>query len=145
MSSIESKNIVGFEFVCKNEKCSYFKTGFTMYMEWPITHIDNIINSNIPQDLKDHLIKSKNEGRKYALITLPNKDNIEIIGKRVQLFCPKDCIIWEREIVDKNDIIDVYCDKCREKLITAREARENGIVCPSCKEKLDCMAWFSNG
>src|ERR1035437_4118970 len=113
----QNKNIVGYEFVCKNEKCSSCNKGFTLYNEWPITYIDNIINSNIPKDLKDHLIKNKNDGRKYGLITLPNKENIEIIGKRIQLFCKKDCIYWEREIINKNDVIDMYCDRCKDRLI----------------------------
>ena len=139
----ENKTTVGFEFVCKNEKCSYFNTGFSLYKEWPITYIDRVINSKISQDLKDHLIKNKNEGRKYAIIALPNKENIEIIGKRIQLFCKKDFIIWERDLANKNDAIDMYCDKCKERLITADEARENGILCPNCKEKLICSTWFS--
>jgi len=140
----ENKTTVGYEFVCKNEKCGYCNTGFSLYKEWPISRIDCVISSkSIPKDLKKRLIKNKNEGRKYALITLPNKENIEIIGKRIQLFCKKDCIIWEREIVDKNDIINMYCDKCKERLITADEARESGILCPNCKEKLSCSTWFS--
>jgi len=140
----ENKTVAGFEFVCKNEKCSYCNTGFTLYQDWPISYIDDVINSkSTPVDLKEHLIKNKKEGRKYALVTLPNKENIEIIGKRIQLFCKKDTIIWEREIVDKKDILDLYCDKCKERLITADEAKENGILCPNCKEKLSCSTWFS--
>jgi len=140
----ENKTVVGFEFVCKNEKCSYFNTGFALYQDWPISYIDDVINSkSTPVDLKEHLIKNKKEGRKYALITLPNKENIEIIGKRIQLFCKKDTIIWERDLVNKNDIIDMYCDKCRERLITVNEAKKNGILCPNCKEKLSCSTWFS--
>jgi hypothetical protein len=149
--SEENRNVAGYEFVCKNEKCKCFNTGFSLYKEWPIAYIDHIINSkSITQDIKEHLYKNKYEGRKYALVTLPNTENIKIIGKRIQLFCQKDGIIWEREIVDKNHrtfydkgITDLYCDKCKERLITADEARENGIMCPSCKEKLICSIWFS--
>jgi len=138
---------VGYEFVCKNEKCSYFNTGFSLYKEWPISDIDTIINSKVVQknkDLQEHLIKNKKEGRKYALVTLPNEENIPILGKRIQLFCKKDCIIWERDLVSKNDILNMYCDKCKERLITADEARKDGILCPKCQIKLTYTIWFSN-
>jgi hypothetical protein len=142
-----NKNVAGYEFVCKNEKCNYFNTGFTLYKEWPVSHIDLVINSKSVQqhkDLQDRLIKNKEEGRKYALLTLPNTENVPIIGKRIQLFCKKDCIIWERDLVEKNDVLDMYCDKCKERLVTADEARAWGLFCPSCKMKLSHTIWFSN-
>ena len=142
----KTKTVAGYEFVCTNEKCSYFNTGFSLYKEWPISHIDVVINSKTAQknkDLQNHLIKCKKEGRKYALVILPNVENIPIVGKRIQLFCTEDCIIWERDLVNKNDVIDIYCDKCKNKLITADEARENGILCPKCKTKLNHNIWFS--
>ena len=139
--------VAGYEFVCKNKKCEYFKTGFSLYKEWPISDIDEIINSKSikkHKDLKAHLVKCKNEGRKHALTTLPNSEKIPIVGKRIQLFCKKDGIIWERDLVDKNDVLDMYCDKCKERLVTADEAKDNGILCPKCKIKLTYTTWFSN-
>lgn len=143
METISS--VMGYTFTCKNRRCSCFNTGFTLYREWPIAHIDAIINSNrAEQELKKRLQTNKREGRKYALLILPNKENITIVGKRVTLFCPKDCIIWERDLVDKKDILNIYCDRCRGRLISADEAKEGGLLCPYCKAPLGYEAWFSN-
>jgi len=145
MSNNIAQSVMGYSFTCLNSRCSYFNTGFTLYREWPIAHIDAIVNSNrAGQELKNRLLKNKKEGRKYALLILPNKDNTVIVGKRIVLFCVKDCIIWERDLVDKKDILNTYCDKCKERLITADEAKEHGILCPSCKGPLSCESWFSN-
>jgi len=134
----------GNEFVCKNNQCVNFNTGFTIYAQWPITDIDDIINSQaIPEDQKQYLIKSKESGKKYALIPLPNEEGFVAKGKRVQLFCEKDFIIWERDIVESGDIRNNYCDKCKQRLKTSEEARIDGIECPSCGKTLQCNSWFS--
>ena len=145
MSVVDENNIViGYEFLCKNEKCNYFNTGFSLYRSWPITNIDTVINSKLaPQDLKDHLVKSKQEGRTYALVILPNTEEMQIIGKRIQLFCKKDCIMWERDLVNKNDVLDMHCDKCNDVLVSADEAMRDGILCPSCGIRLGFRNWFS--
>lgn len=138
--------VVGYYFVCRNKDCQYKNTGFSLYKEWPIANIDDVISSKAIKDykdLKEHLIKTKGEGRKYALITLPNNEKIKVVGKRVQLICFKDYIIWERDLINKSDTLDMSCDKCKSKLISAEEAKKNGIICPSCKIRLLYNTWFS--
>ena len=142
----EIRAVVGYKFTCKNDQCENVNTGFSIYRYWPIGNIDDIMSSNaIQKDLEyvKFLFNCKEKGRKYALIALPNQENIPILGKRIQLFCKKDCIIWERDIVEKSDVLDLYCDICREKLVSAEEAKENGLQCPKCKKDLIIIPWFS--
>jgi hypothetical protein len=142
----EVTSVIGNQFVCRNRKCKLCGSGFSMYGSWPISFIDLVINSkaiNSKPDHKDHLIKCKNEGRKYAIITLPNNENIPTVGERVQLFCQKDGIIWERDLVDGDKVLDKKCDKCKGDLLDYKEVKEIEIACPKCKEKLECTVWFS--
>lgn len=149
----------GIEFVCKTDGCICCNTGFTMASTWPLGDIDNVIAANKGnEDYIEGMTRLKAEGRNYACIKMPNKENIPIVGYRIQKWCDKckaprlfDAIMSSPEQSMEDTIkeanISEFCFKCGEKLMVFSElADENGgkIECPSCSNKLTVRRWFVN-
>jgi hypothetical protein len=148
----------GCDFICKNEECEHKDKGFSLTGAWPIGEIDKVIKaSNIRklEDFKEGLTKLKEQGREFARITLPNVDDIPIVGFRVQRWCDKCHCIWEYDVMvqDSEDDADetvkkgnvpVDCPKCSSKLIDFNDVVEDSIVCPHCKEPMNQSRWYSN-
>lgn len=158
----------GCNFLCDNEKCNYYNTGFVLTSPWPLGDIELVINDiNVVKnnDLREQLIRWKLEGRKYARINMPNIHKIPTLGYRTEMWCDKCPCAWSYDFItvalskaDKDDKeledlikdaridgrIPNNCEKCNAVLKTFSEVLEDGIYCPSCKEKLAQSTWFSN-
>jgi hypothetical protein len=147
----------GCDFVCKNEDCDYFDTGFTITGPWPMGDIDEIIETDrvkaIPQ-LQAQMKHMKESGREYACITFPNDDNIEAICYRVQLWSVEGNCIWDydvfvegednlEETIKKSGLPD-KCPNTGSEMISFKQTTKDGIDCPSCSKKLNQKRWFTN-
>ena len=143
----------GCDFVCGNKECKYVGHGVVITAPWPLGDIDKII-SLAKDDNKNELIKLKEEGRKYACISMPNSENIETLGYRIHLWCDKCPCLWSYDaILDNNTIeeaiknanIPENCIKCNTHLNTFQELLNDEIIsCTSCKTKLNKKTWFCN-
>jgi len=155
--------VSGCEFVCKNKECPHCGSGIVMTSPWPLGDIDKIISSQkVARDtfFKEKLEKTKEQGRKYACIQLPDSEKIPVVGYRVHMWCEKCPCLWTydalipdhvkenamQEAIDNANIPSV-CPTCQNKLKTFKELIENkedGIQCSSCHKKLQKNVWFSN-
>ena len=148
----------GCEFKCDNKECSNYNSGFTVLAPWSIGDIDKIINAKAVkknQPFQAELIKLKESGKQYSCINYPNVDKIDKVGYRVQKWCDKCLVIWNfdamiqnpeetaEETVEKANITN-SCSKCNETLKQLTQMVEDGVPCPSCKQKLTHQVWFSN-
>jgi hypothetical protein len=156
----------GCEFICVNEQCPNYNTGFAIKGVWPIGNIGLIINSSsVKQNPKfrEMLIKIKDSGKKHACITLPNVDNVPVDGYRFNLWCESCNYIWDVDVFfteeeqskwdDKklvpeewfdNVVLSYECTKCKGHLKSFDTVIQEGIKCPSCKQDLKQSRWFSN-
>lgn len=149
----------GCDFICKNETCDYFNTGFVMTSPWPMGKICLVISSEKVQKkeaILKKLIKQKDEGEKFACISLPNEEEIPIVAYRIQLWSEDAKCIWnytveatsQEEALDliENEKTDVpsVCPKTGCKLLDFSEIIKKNICCPSCGEELTQSRWFSN-
>jgi len=151
----------GCNFICDNNKCKHYKTGFVLYSPWQIGDIELIINDlNVIKnnDAREQLIKWKMEGRKHAIINMPNIHKIPSLGYRIQMWCNKCHIPWSYDILNpenkeldilieeakKNCLIPEKCVQCNETLRDFVNVVNDGIVCWACNEKLAQHSWFSN-
>ena len=147
----------GCDFVCNNEECSNYESGFTMTSPWPMGSIYCVLESSSVKrkdDLKDHLIQLKQDGRKYACIPFPNLDNIEHIATRVQLWSPDANCLWEYDVMNPEldiqeaiklaqDIPD-KCPKTGGELLEFTKIIGSEVKCPMCGQKLSTNRWFAN-
>ena len=143
----------GCEFICKNQDCKQFNTGFSLTAPWPVGQIELVINSapvKKVSDLRERLIAQKNDGIKYALIQFPNTDNIEILGHRINLWSKKANKIFQYEIdligkpLSDTVVIPKICPDTGGELLSFNEIVEQGIICPFCSVKLYQNRWFTN-
>jgi hypothetical protein len=159
----------GCEFICKNEKCSKYKSGFNFVAPWPIGDIEEIIgvlskNHSSLQGLKkehyDEMIKHKKNGEKYSLIIFPNTLDIKIVGYRFHYWSDSARCIFQKdillngrslqEITDQEEINIKNCPNmdCEKRinnceLKTFTETITDGIKCPFCNELLSQHRWFA--
>ena len=137
----------GCDFICKNDDCTNYGTSFTITAPWPMGEIDLVIDSLEDPDLKNDLIKIKNQGRKHACLTLPNDNDIEIKKYRIQLWSPKAKCIWNYEVDNLNENykkeLPSKCPKTNCKLLYFEDVIKNGILCPLCNEPLHQERWYS--
>lgn len=155
--------VTGCDFVCKNEECKHKDCGIVLTSPWPLGDIDKIINSQKVAknpNLKKDLEELKKKGRKYACISLPDNENIKVVGYRVHMWCENCPCDWtydamilekgEKDVIDEaiqNANIPENCLACNHKLKNFTEVMDkegDGIKCTSCKTKLDTSVWFSN-
>jgi len=148
----------GFEFVCENKDCKYYKTGFVITRPWPLGDINLVIESDKVSKIegfKEELIKLRDQGKEYACINYPNTNNIPEIGYRIQKWCNKCSCIWTCEIVKEKEDETVAegvermgditeCSTCKGELMDFEVIKEDGIPCPFCKVKMKEKSWFIN-
>jgi hypothetical protein len=153
--------MTGLTCICKNKDCTAYRKELWLNPTWPLGLIDSVINSPLVQehpDFKEQLIKRKAAGAKYALIQMPNKGVVEVVGYRFTLYCSDCCTVWEREVVEPQakdgsepqdgrsatDLLDRHCDKCNRQLPTTKDLmKEDAVVpCPICEEPLEKRAWY---
>lgn len=148
----------GCEFACVNEKCKQYKSGFIITSPWPMGKIELVINSKKVKEnneVREHFIKLKDNGEKYAVIQLPNTDETPIIAYKVSLWSDKAKCIYSYpvETVDsqsleesiKNANLPEKCEKTGCQLKDFDTITKEGINCPYCGEKLQQNRWFTNG
>lgn len=150
--------VAGCEFVCLNTKCEYFNTGFVMTGFWPMAKIGKVISKYlyIDKDKNESIIEGlktlKNQGKKYACITLPNDFGIEVDAYRVQFWSPEGKTIWEFAVPLFNDDLAesinkfYFPDKCTKtggRLMSFEECLSEKIRCPKCGEELSQRRWFA--
>jgi len=143
----------GCDFVCKNEDCDVFDTGFTMTGPWPMGDIEDMIDVADTQEEISHLTKLKDEGRRFSCITHPNIHDIATDRFRVNFWSPKGKCIWQydiivedeeniKEAIENSDVPEL-CPKTNSLIMNYSEVIKNGIDCPSCNELLNQHRWFS--
>jgi len=147
----------GCDFVCKNDDCDYYDTGFTITGPWPMGEIDEILESKSVKELpklQDQIRNLKDTGRDYACITFPNVDNIEIQRYRVNLWSVDEKRLYQYDVfvedgdnvttaIEKSNLPD-KCPNTGSKMLNYREAVKEGIECPSCGLALNQKRWYTN-
>jgi len=140
----------GCEFICKNEDCANYETGFTITTPWPLGQISLIAKTSSLSKMdtfRESLLKMKEDGRRYACITLPNVDEVPVEGYRVQRWCPACSCIWNydamaqkdgetlEEVLENSDVPEA-CSKCEGFMLDFDRVIDEGVNCPSCNERL---------
>ena len=151
--------ISGSDLTCNNKDCKYYKKGLVITATWPLGEIDLVIETGKEnKDYYEGMLKLKEQGRKYACLNLPNKNNIPILGYRIQLWCDKcksirlfDALIKNpnetQEETIKNANISTLCPVCNTRLKSFSEItseKGEGISCLSCGKKMKTNVWFCN-
>ena len=131
----------GCDFVCVNENCDYFNTGFTITGPWPLGDIDEIIScSKVQSDdsLRNELLSLKDSGEKFARIVFPNEDNIEEKKTRLSFWDPDNLRInyIDIDIGSNYDVENPY-------FLSFEDVIEDGIECPKCNDLLNSNRWIS--
>ena len=151
----------GCDFICQNDKCEQYKNGFAVTGPWPMGQIELVISylskllASKPQNkqLLDKIIADKNNGRKYARISYPNRDEIQKVAYLVQLWSPEAKCIWDYDVEDTGKDLETIiaeanlptkCPKTNGSLLNFNEITKEGINCPFCGEKLTQSRWFTN-
>jgi len=86
---------------------------------------------------------------------MPNKDNIPVLGYRIQKWCDTckslqlfDAIITSPDQTKEETIneanISCNCSACNSQLKTFTEVLDEGMNCLSCKKPLKMEKWFTN-
>jgi len=150
----------GCDFVCKNEECQHYDTGFTMTAPWPMGKIDNVISQFRVKEMpefQEQLKKLKENGREYVCIAFPNDEELEIEGYRITLWSLGAKCLWNYHIVLEDgqtleDAILSYkergelpekCPQTKSDILDYTNAIKNGINCPYCNEELFQQRWYS--
>ena len=149
----------GIEFVCENNECIAFQTGFTINSVWPMGEIDAVINSKIVEkneDLKRHIVEQKAAGDKFAKICYPDNDNIPVVAYMVDFWSASNkCVghqVFElngrtiEQAVKEDEIKPICTEKCSVQSCNDKKdfncLIEEGIFCPHCGKKMKKNAWF---
>ena len=136
--------ISGCDLICENLDCKYWKKGLTFTSTWPLGDIDLVMETG--KDKKEYyegMLKLKEEGRKYACISMPNKADIPTLGYRVQKWCDNCKQLRLFDAIDEDiNSLPSTCSTCNGELITFAKAQD--ITCPECKQKLNITRWFVN-
>ena len=140
---------VGCQFYCGNKECAAFNTGFNINGSWPLGKIDDVIRVLIEERSNDEnldmqkiinsLEKRKANGVELAAVPLPNISNIEIVGKRVQLWCDNCTTVWDSDADDS----EKTCARCDGELRDFNSLINDGIKCPHCTEDLKQERYYS--
>jgi len=148
----------GCEFICNNEECKCFSTGFVVHGAWPLGKIqDIIISDNVKKnpDLVENLKELQDDDREYSCINCPNIEGITIYGYRIESWCHKclcihsnDLMLSEtcttiEEVFEQNEI-PTKCPKCEEDVFQFEALLDENINCPYCKQEMKQHRWFSN-
>ena len=147
----------GCDFICNNSSCAQFNKGFTITAPWPMGKIELVLNTSDVKRMEEFrktIVEYKNQGRKYACITLPNISNIPTLAYRVNLWSPKACCIWQFDVemgeaksIEEaivNAKLPTQCQKTGGNLLFFSEVIKEGIQCPHCSEKMLQSRWFTN-
>lgn len=143
----------GCEFICKNEMCNAFNSGFSISAPWPMAKIKMIINSSAVKEkekFKNKLIELKESGREYALIQYPNIDKIQPEKYRIQMWSEEAKCVFDFQVeVDEISDAKIYekiniCPLTNTKMKTFNEVCSEGIKCPHCNNLLFQSRWFTN-
>lgn len=138
----------GCEFICKNENCQCYNTGFVMTAPWPMSNINLVINSSTVKEkpeFRKKLIELRDSGKTFACIQLPNIDKVKAESYRVQF--------WDnnlKRVIEKysknSDVIDdeILEEKVQNNYMDFTEATTDGIICPHCLQKLFQSRWSTN-
>jgi hypothetical protein len=137
----------GSYFICDNEECKAFKGMITIHNVWPLMDIDMAIEES-EGERKQILEERKKQGRKFSLFVYPQDKDKTPLGYRIQLFCPKDMIVFDKEFVKEeeatlSEMNPPVCVKCGGNLLSEQTAIDDGIDCPSCGKKLKPLHWFA--
>lgn len=145
----------GCDFICKNEDCDNFNTGFTITAPWPMGLIDDIINSNRVKELPElrkQIEELKELGSEYACITFPNVNNVETKCYRVSFWSAEGKCIWKYDIINnginleesiKKANLPQKCPNTGSNMLNYSEVIKEGIKCPSCDNILNQNRWFA--
>lgn len=146
----------GCEFICENLNCPQVNKGFAITAPWPMGKIELVLNSpevKKYEELRKGIIDFKNQGRKYACLTLPNINNIPTVAYRVNLWSPLAHCVWQFDVdmegcssVDEaiaKANLPTQCQKSGGPLLSFAEVLKEGINCPYCSEKMFQSRWFT--
>ena len=147
----------GCDFICKNEDCQQFDSGFVMTAPWPMGKICLVVNASRVKELPDFrqkIIDQKNSGRRVACIPFPNIDKIPTECYRVQLWSNDAQCLWQYEVewngeecdfeeaIKQSDVPD-KCPKTQGEVKEFSKVIADGINCPFCGERLEQSRWFT--
>jgi len=142
---------VGFDFICENKECKVYKTRISLAGQWPLVEISELLKLERIRkqpDLVKGLESRIKEGRKYACASMPNLEKLEYKGTRVQMYCPIDKMIWDEDFEGLHYMDRLpeerKCRKCNGDLLTSDQAKNIGLNCPFCSEKMQAYTWFTN-
>jgi len=145
-------SFIGCTFICKNEKCKCFETGFSMTGLWPLGDLNILIEKADDKEYKEQLKRKQAAGIKYAKINFPNTLEIPTVGYSIEKFCKECKRIQTCDIKNYDDETPETCDICNKPYITFQEAcgkeddegNLNGLECPFCGEKMFQERWYVN-
>ena len=146
----------GCDFICKNENCDNYNTGFVITGPWPMGSINDVIASRRVQELPElqkQLQELKESGREYAAITFPNVDDVETKCYRINLWSVEGKCLWQYEVVvEQNETLaqaierenlPEKCPKTNSEMLDYKSVVKEGINCPSCNQELNQNRWFT--
>ena len=147
----------GCEFICKNEDCPNYETGFTITGPWPMGQISLIVRASNLKKMPEFcaaLLEKKEQGETHACITLPNVDDIPVEAYRIQKWCNACSCVWSfavhvegdmslEEAIEQSDAPEA-CPQCGGYMLDFERVIDEGLLCPSCNEPLFQSRWFSN-
>jgi hypothetical protein len=149
---------IGSDFFCNNEECQCYEKSITLCGPWPLGNIDDLIEIASDDNMKNGLMRMKENGFEMAKINYPDPHNIKIVAyaherycpncKRIQIFDAKAEIIEqeneENSIIETEEIsVPIKCD-CGHDYLDLEKATNEGIPCPFCNKKLKEKRWFVN-
>jgi hypothetical protein len=150
--TIVNKDIVGCNFVCKNEQCEHVDTGFSMYSCWPLGNINDVIGvfeKNGHYEEVARYKKQKEQRMLYAPIILPNTFNIPVVAWRYQMWSQDAKCVWNYDLIEDGDgNVDLLklpkrCPKTKCQLLNFKDVIDHGLICPKCDTALQQYRWFA--
>ena len=148
--------MTGCTHICSNTKCIAIGKELWLNPAWPIGDIDEVLGSlkvSADPTLKKTVEKRKEEGRKYALVQVPNDGEVKVLGFRFFFYCVDCHVIWEEDVlftfgpVEPDELVDRtkgVCDKCQAKLTCSDEINQHfTLPCPHCGMALNKKFWFT--
>jgi hypothetical protein len=139
----------GCDFICNNDECEYYSTGFTMTGPWPLGDIDEVIesveNNSSESDLVSRLKENKGLGDELAMIPLPNEASVKYKKIRKSFWddSKKRIYYLDCQPEEGNKARTHYLERSISSMLSFEEAIKVGINCPSCGNALNQKRWFS--
>jgi transcription initiation factor IIE alpha subunit len=134
-------SLAGCNFICDNNDCKCYNTGFVLTGIWPLGNVDEIIEKTTNEEILDLAKKRKEAGFERIKITYPDPDGITIVSYAIEKFCKKCKRIEVFEVKNDQDTTPETCHICGEKYIDFNKATEDGLECPVCGEELKQNRW----